>query len=189
MLTALKDGFHAVFYSKTHITMPKVLHQSQGIRLVLSNGMIVIFNGNTVHSGGKSRIDSNGNLSQDRRLFNYIWSLRLKTSREDATEVYRNHLPLCSHYCLNDSCCDLCKNGVGTVLDLSKIDISCLNIGTQICGDLETLGWVVVKGCNADSYLEGKINKVANNGPWNRIGRNHCGFMKFINNSFTPNHK
>ena len=57
MMSAIMDGFNIVFYSQTHKYMPRILHQSQGIRVILRKGMDVIFNGHLVHGGGKSRIN------------------------------------------------------------------------------------------------------------------------------------
>ena len=49
MISAMSNGFNVVLYSQTHKYMPKILHQSQGVRLILSNGMDVIFNGHLAH--------------------------------------------------------------------------------------------------------------------------------------------
>ena len=69
MLGALNDGFHVVLYSRTHKYLPKVLHKSLGVRLVLGNGMNLIFNGHLIHGGGKGRINDEGILSEDKRIF------------------------------------------------------------------------------------------------------------------------
>mgnify|MGYP002807556954 CR=1 FL=1 len=74
ILCAMHDGFSAVFYSRTHLSMPCTLHKSQGLRLVLAHGMLVLFNGHLVHSGGFSRLGPTGNVLNNRRLFSYIWT-------------------------------------------------------------------------------------------------------------------
>ena len=190
MVIAQDEGFNIVMYSKTHKILPKVLHQSLGIRLILSPGMIILFDGCIIHSGGMSRIDSSGRLQEDMRLFCYIWSKVRRSSREYGSNLYRTHFNLCSHYYLKDGQCKHCKDGVGSVLDLSKIDISRIPVASHICGDLETLGWVVVKGIDTCPKASEKIKNVVLNGSsLTRIGSDHGAFMKFSHNNVTPNYR
>ena len=74
MLSALSDGFNVVLYSRTHKYIPKVLHKSLGVRIIVGKGMNLLFNGHLIHGGGKSRINEEGVLSEDMRIFYYIWN-------------------------------------------------------------------------------------------------------------------
>ena len=186
MLCAMHDGFSAVFYSRTHLSMPCTLHKSQGLRLVLAHGMLVLFNGHLVHSGGCSRLGSTGNFLNDKRLFSYIWTESKKTAREDATQVYRSHIPLCHSHGKSDLHCDHCKNGIGTTFDFSNLDISHLSVGDKICGNLDYLGWVVVKAPYVGANLGKSIDLISSSGVWTQIS-NHCAFMKFTQDSFNQN--
>ena len=98
MMSAIKEGFNIVFYSKTHKYMPRILHQSQGIRVILKKGMDVIFNSHLVHGGGKSRFTIDGEILSDDRLFYYVWNKKITSQKEDGSQVYRKHIPMCSSY-------------------------------------------------------------------------------------------
>ena len=86
-MSAMMDGFNIVFYSKTHKYMSSILHESQGVRVILSKGMDVIVNGHLVHGGGKSRINRRGELLSDDRLFYYVWNKGNTSQKEDRGQV------------------------------------------------------------------------------------------------------
>ena len=87
MLSALNDGFNIILYCRTRNYIPKVLHNLLGVRLILAGGMNVIFNGHLIHGGGKSRINDEGDLSEDTRLFYYIWNRSIKYQNENGGYV------------------------------------------------------------------------------------------------------
>ena len=188
MLSAMKDGFSVVLYSRTHLLLPKIIHKSQGLRLILADGMHLLFNGYLIHSGGCSRSGPQGNLLNDKRLFSYVWTKSRKSQREDATHVYRTHAPLCySHeHKPSNVPCGECKKGIGTTIDLSNLDLSQLSDGDKICGNLDFLGWVVVKGPPIGKKLGQSINTICSSGVWTGIN-DHCASMKFSHNSLNSN--
>jgi len=194
VLHSFTQGFNIIFYSGTHKLMPSILHKDAGVRLVLSPGMTLLFHGYVIHSGGKSRSCADGNLLSDTRLFSYVWDVYMRTARENATRVYRDHVPLCSAFngenkkCIGASRkCHSCEcNSVPTV-DLTEMDVSSLNIGDKILGNLELLGWLVVKGIDPNKNTTDKINEICEIGDWNRIGQDHCAYMKFQSNDISRN--
>ena len=89
---ALDDGLSLVLFSFTHAYSPLkyAIHNSMGVRIILKSGMVLIWNGNLLHSGAKSRTNSSGCHLYDMRLFSYLWQesklgLRSDGSKEDST--------------------------------------------------------------------------------------------------------
>ena len=179
MMSAIKEGFNIVFYSQTHKYMPMILHQSQGIRVILKKGMDVIFNSHLVNNGGKSRFTTDGELLSDDRLFYYVWNKKITSQKEDGSQVYRKHIPMCSSYQSSDWSCVNCQLGVQSVIDLSNMDITNVSEGELIVGNLEYLGWVVVKGVDISINLQITLKQIMNKGKWFRIGKDHGACQKF----------
>ena len=189
MMSAMMDGFNIVFYSKTHKYMPSILHQSQGVRVILSKGMDVIFNGHLVHGGGKSRINRKGDLLRDDRLFYYVWSKGNTSQKEDGGKVYHKHIPMCSSYQKRECKCEECYLGVQSVLDLSKVCIKDLSEGDTIVGNLEYLGWLVVKGVEISMNLHVTLQQIMKKGKWNRIGKDHGAVQKFNSDGLSKSYR
>ena len=127
-------------FSRTHKYIPKVLHKSLGVRLVLANGMNLLFNGHLIRGGGKSRVNDEGLLSEDLRLFFYIWNTSNRSQRENGGYIYRTHIPMCSSYGSNTDYCSECENGIQSIFDLSKVDTANMQAGDTIAGNLDYLG-------------------------------------------------
>ena len=60
---------------------------------------------------------------------------------------------MCSSYQKRERKCEECHLGVQSVLDLSKVFIEYLSAGDTIVGNLEYLGWAVVKGVEISMNL------------------------------------
>ena len=189
MFSALNDGFHVVLYSRTHKYLPKVLHKSLGLRLVLGNGMNLIFNGHLIHGGGKGRINDEGILSEDKRMFYYIWNTSSRCQKENGRYIYRSHIPMCSSYHYDDNLCHACDNDNQSIFDLSNLDISNMPAGDTIAGNLDYLGWIVVKGVTMCPKVSSALNKYSTTNKWHRIGKDHGASMKFDSNNHTKQYQ
>ena len=51
-----------------------------------------------MHGGGESRFTKNGEMLIDDRLFYYVWNKGISGQKEDGSQVYRKHIPMCSSY-------------------------------------------------------------------------------------------
>ena len=114
-----------------------------------------------------------------------LWQSQ-KNEREDGTQVYRSHILLCHSHERTDPPCDNCKNGICTTFDLSNLDISHLLVEDKIFGNLDYLGWVVVKAPYVGDKLGKSIDVISSCGDWTQIS-NHCAFIKFTQDSFNQN--
>ena len=185
MLSALSDGFSVVLYSRTHKYIPKVLDKSLGVRLILSDKMNLLFHGHLIHGSAKSRINEDGVLSKDKRLFYYVWNTSIWSQKEDGGYIYRMYIPICSSYHSDINVCHDCENCIESIFDLSKVDITNISAGDTIFGNLDYLGWLVVKGVTMSTTVTLILSKHSTNNKWNRIGRDHGASMKFPNNNCT----
>ena len=147
--------------------------------------MNLLFHGHLIHGGAKSRIHKDGDLSEDKRLFYYIWNTSKRSQKEDRGYIYRNHIPLCSSYHSDISVCNDCENGIESIFDLTKVDITNMPAGDVIAGNLDYLGWLVVKGVTMSTTVTSTLNKHSTTKKWNRIGSDHGASMKFSNNNRT----
>ena len=150
---ALDDGLSLVLFSFTHAYSPLkyVIHNSMGVRILLKSGMVLMWNGNLLHSGAKSRTNSSGCHLYDMRLFSYLWQesklgLCSDGSKEDSTQLHHVDGHICSFFNRSNSSCSRCTPTTERTIDLSKTDLDYFNVGDIILGDIKTIGWIVVKG-------------------------------------------
>ena len=189
MISAMSNEFNVVLYSQTHKCMPRILHQSQGVRLILSNGMDLIFNGHLVHGGGRPRINDKGLMLKDKRLFYYLWNKSKKCLTENGGDIYRKHIPMCSYYQKKDYPCCECEHGIQSVFDFTNIDVDNLSVGDTIVGNLEYLGWVVVKGADITMKLNETLKQITQKGKWFRIGKDHGASIKFDSDCLSKSYR
>ena len=67
MMYGLPGGFTITMYSGTHKLKPgrNTIHKDCGVRVKLSDNMVIIWNEATVHAASKSRQEENGKFLQD----------------------------------------------------------------------------------------------------------------------------
>ena len=182
---ALKDGYNLVMYSMTHRFSPLhvTIHKCMGVRLILKCGMIMIWNGSLVHCGGKSRTNLDNLHTDDMRLFFYLnpdstYPLRSKGLIEDSIDLHRKRTNICYHFEREETKCTKCNKG-GCVIDLSHINMDGYNSGDIIIGDINDVGWIVVKGNPMNDYVKRNLNAIDETDGWNHIERNTDRMMKF----------
>ena len=197
MMESLEDGYNLVVYTGTHHSCPLTLHKSLGLRIVLADGLTLIWNGNLVHSGGRSRCDSKKEISKDMRLFSYIWTdptrsckkKKNSSSREDGTNLHREKFVLCKSFDLETHPCNVCYQFNCPVLDLSKVNIANIDPGSVIFGSLDVYGWVVVRSVNRSHEMNVDLSNISKQGDWTAIQHGGKRFMKFNINSCDKNYR
>ena len=153
LMYALQDGFSLVLFSLTHLFPPGkyFVHNSMGVRLILAAGMLLFWNGNLLHCGGKSRKNGKGWHLYDMRLFSYLWQnsqfgLRSDGAQEHSTNVHHVDKQICPHFDRPNLRCSECSHTTQREIDLSLIDLANFNVGDTILGNINEIGWCVVKG-------------------------------------------
>ena len=183
MIYSFSGGLNIVMYNTTYAlkNIKDIIHDDCGVRLTLGDNMVVIWHEGTLHNGGHSRKNEDGTIYSDLRLFSYIWrgSLGRSVRTEDGQNVYRNTKCVCRGIAgkrKKGFHCVKCEVGF-TELDLTSIKSTSYDPGSKIIGDLETLGWVVVRGVSkitqhSDNNIEAiaeiaEIAKTAKH--WNEV--------------------
>ena len=153
MMYGLPGGFSIVMYSGTH----RLKHERNNIHLdcateiIVPENMCIIWHEGTLHSGAKTCNDENYTLKPDLRLFSYIWrgSMGRTVRTASGESIYRKHRCVCDDVVGKTKVgysCDRCRLVERTVLDLTVISSKSYDPGSVIIGDLEKVGWVVVRG-------------------------------------------
>ena len=88
---------------------------------------------------------------------------RAQTS--DGSRIYRLTNNLCENFNDLDRCKD-CKEGA-VILDLTRT--TGYQTGQTIIGNLESCGWVVLRGVEVTDGVNQKMRTIANKGKWNSI--------------------
>ena len=176
---SLKQGFSIVIYSGTHrVNLDDNslhMHKGNGVRLHIPPWMCLVWHESLYHSGAKSR--DTPRYQEDMRFVAYIWpylvnQARNRTTgttdgvaRENGEQVYREniHYYKCGDIYNVETTCVHC-NRKETVADLRGISPNSYVPGERIIGDLEELGWMVVRGVRIDEPTYNSINGVAHMG-------------------------
>ena len=102
-----------------------------------------------MHSGGRSRKDSNHNNLQNLRLFSYIWTkskerlgIQYLSPREDGTHLDRNHIPFCDGFKVEVTQYLNFWDDSVTILDVSNINLYLYAPESVICDNMEYMAWV-----------------------------------------------
>ena len=64
-----------------------------------------------------------------------------------------------------------------------------LFVGDTIVGNLEYLGWVVVKCCDISINLHITLKQIMNQGKWWRIGKDHGAALKFNSDGLSKSYR
>ena len=179
MMYGLPGGFSIVMYSGTHRLKQSVkgnVHADCRVRLIVPEDMCVLWHEGTLHSGARSREDKEGNLLPDTRFFSYLWigTLGRSVRIADGKSVYRKLRCVCEDLIGTGKAgysCDVCREVDELTLDLTVVSSTSYAPGDVIIGDLDKVGWVVVRGVSrrmSDSV--GKIMEIAEtHGNWFEI--------------------
>ena len=108
---------------------------------------------------------------------------KYQSPREDGTNLHRDGLSICG--CFTDSgnkftCVDCLQD---LTLNLTDVNINHIVTGDVICGDLDNLGWAVVKSVPIDDSVMAAINDIASSGSWEKMEANTLRRQKFNINS------
>ena len=189
IMHSLKDGFSIMMYSGSHrvnLRSGLCLHSNNSVRIILPEWMAIIWHEALYHGGAMSR--TNPEVMIDMRFFAYIWPLILNNrrnrnkgsmdgvARELGENLYRDGITdkICQDLYKDYPQCLDCLNLEGGVIDLSDVPSSSYNPGDIIIGDLEQLGWVVVRGVRVTEQTYAAIDKVSKvgatkDGSWTSI--------------------
>ena len=177
LMFALEHGFSFVLFSKSHLYHPYdlTIHNGMGLRIILKMGMCLIWNGSLVHAGAKSR-NNDGQHMFDLRLFQYLWfngihALRSQTRREDSFELHRENTSMCPSFNRPNTTCEKCGSTTERCIDLSEVNMKEYEIGEIILGNIDILGWIVVKGNPLRKTVIRDIYdiSISNNNKWFKI--------------------
>jgi hypothetical protein len=175
MMHSLADGFSIVLYSGTHKGLNKdILHRNDAVRLILGPDMVVIWHEGLLHSGARTwSMGFRGeSIRKDLRFFSYIWPSKPNGTRNgrgrirvnDGNNIHRLKKFICDKWNTGD--CKECGEGA-TVIDLTSV--TGYAIVEKILGDLETCGWVVMRGVSVSDPMQDKMEAIANKGRWKSI--------------------
>ena len=95
---------------------------------------------------------------------------------------------MCSSYHSDVNLCDECENDKQSIFDLSNLDVGNLHAGDKIAGDLDYLGWIVIKGVVMCPKVSSALNEYSTSKKWYRIGRDHGASMKFNSENHTKHY-
>jgi hypothetical protein len=194
MIHSLHDGFNIVMYSGTHDQRNSLLkiHRKNGLRLTLRKHMLIIFHQGLIHAGGKSRKGKDKLTMEDMRLFAYLWTMNSdgyntrndnNSVRSDSTRLHSMVDNFCTGVNNDGNPCHECNIEEHSSLDLSNVDTNKFKNGEIIKGDLNSLGWVVIKSDLIDMSTENHIKQIAyDDKHWYKVGKQPSRQMKF--NSF-----
>ena len=129
-------------------------------------------------------------VKEDLRFFAYVspkpkkggQRLKKRATTADGSRIYRLMDNLCDDF--NDvEKCKNCKEGA-VILDLTEI--TGYQTGETIIGNLESCGWVVMRGVEVTDVINNKMRSIATKGKWNSISTEKNRQMKYNSNSATP---
>ena len=205
IMHSLREGFSILMYSGSHRVNLQdwfCLHHANAIKIILPPDMMIIWHEALFHAGAKSRNNQDGIPQEDLRFFSYVWPkvnytpgsrMNDRTDgvlRESGDRVYRENISrkICREMYKSRTGCQYC-NIPSEVLDLRHIPKHSYNPGDRIMGDLDELGWIVVRGVRMteDMYNSveavtkfGKKAQVVKNPHWYSIEeRNNNRVMKY----------
>jgi len=156
-------------YNCSNITgLENVIHKSSQVIVEIPNGCMIVFTGDTYHSGVSTFERRNGSYPSNLRIFSYIVEDNFLSVEEDIKSIKGNMLctPTSCQTCINMPKEDMFYTGHVIKYGMSKYGIENLEKGSILMGNLEKVGWVVLKsGYNIVPYgqLENAMYNVNNN--------------------------
>ena len=125
--------------------LENVIHKSSQVVVEISSGCMILFTGDTYHAGGSTFERRNGSYPSNLRIFSYIVEDNFVSDNENIKSIKGNML------CTNcQTCLDMLKENmyyIGHIIKygMNPSGINNLGEGTILMGNLEKVGWVVLK--------------------------------------------
>ena len=135
-------------YNCSNITgLENVIHKSSQVIVEIPNGCMIVFTGDTYHSGVSTFERRNGSYPSNLRIFSYIVEDNFLSVDEDIKAIKGNMLctPTSCQTCINMPKEDMFYTGHVIKYGMSKYGIENLEKGSILMGNLEKVGWVVLK--------------------------------------------
>ena len=143
-------------YNCSNITgLENVIHKSSQVIVEIPNGCMIVFTGDTYHSGVSTFERRNGSYPSNLRIFSYIVEDNFLSVDEDIKAIKGNMLCTSTscQTCINMPKEDMFYTGHVIKYGMSKYGIENLEKGSILMGNLEKVGWVVLKsGYNIVPY-------------------------------------
>ena len=123
-----------------------VWNRKSQVIVEIPNGCMIVFTGDTYHAGVSSIERSNGRYPSFLRFFSYIIEDDYITDNENISRISQSQLckPNCT-ICMNMNMEDIHYTNQVVKYNMSKFEIESLKEGTIMMGDLQKVGWVVLK--------------------------------------------
>ena len=156
MIVAGLTGCALMMISQSHLieeTM-KYAHTRNMFRILVSDGMIILFTDNTYHAGASTTSSNDKSV----RFFGYVHKTDecrgCITPKPSGNEVESVFMKTCAdeeitkeHGICNNSICKSCEGEEdGRILDFTSVNLGDYNVGDVIGGSIDKHGWAVVKG-------------------------------------------
>ena len=125
--------------------LENVIHKSSQVVVEIPNGRMILFTGDTYHAGVSTFERRNGSYPSNLRIFGYIVEDNFVSDNENIKSIKGNML------CTNcQTCLDMPKENmyyIGHIIKygMNPSEIENLGEGTILMGNLEKVGWVVLK--------------------------------------------
>ncbi len=175
-----KAGFFINVLPYSHLFDPfkSQFHRFQMVKVWVPPNCYIIFNSRLLHGGCRTRYDNNGNLMMDHRVFAYIIPLHFKEGSSNFPDHREVFPPEDAHTCayLNgrQGHCQVCHVRGFSRENYYTIDPSLLYdnnmksinkelpVGNVIFGDLQKMGFSIVKGPKVTVPLRKRIYDLKN---------------------------
>ena len=132
-------------YNCSNITrLENVIHKSSQVIVEIPNGCMIVFTGDTIHSGVSTFERRNGSYPSNLRIFSYIVEDNFLSVDEDIKSIKGNMLCTSCQTWSNMPKEDMLYTGHVIKYGMSKYWIENLEEGSILMGNLEKVGWVVL---------------------------------------------
>ena len=126
--------------------LEQTVHRKSQVIVEIPNSCMIVFTGDTYHAGVSSFDRRDGGYPSFLRIFSYIVEENYVTDDENISRLSQNQL--CKQnckICSNMNMDELHYTNQVIKYDMRKHDIESLKEGTVLMGDLQKVGWVVLK--------------------------------------------
>ena len=133
--------------------LENVIHKSSQVVVEIPSGCMIVFTGDTYHAGVSTFERRDGSYPSNLRIFSYIVEDNFLSDNENIQSVQNNMLCSCCQTCLNMPKENMFYSGHVIKYGMSKYGIENSEEGSILMGNLEKVGWVVLKsGYNIVPY-------------------------------------
>ena len=171
--------------------LEQIVHRKSQVIVEIPNSCMIVFTGDTYHAGVKSFDRRDGGYPSFLRIFSYIVEENYVTDDENISSLSQNQLckPSCK-ICSTINIDELHYTNQVIKYDKSKHVIESLKEGTVLMGDLQKVGWVVLKSgfiIKPRSLLEDALYDLNVDVPNDKLhwfGINNCKRQMYYKQSF-----